>query len=147
MKNSKIAYCSICYLLYAPVYVKGARGGGVTDPYKMLSQPCTYSDNSQSKRTGRMQSLYVVIGHFSSAVLDGRVLHILWLQRSVDNVFNNSLYLLCFIMNLLLIWNYSDPDSTLLNILNFDWDLKLGRVKKVLKKCTNGASPRLPLLF
>ncbi len=34
-RTAKIAYCSICYLLYAPVYVRGARWrGGVTDPYK-----------------------------------------------------------------------------------------------------------------
>jgi hypothetical protein len=38
---------------------------------------------------------------------------------------------LCNIITVLLIRNYSDPDSTLLNILYFDSDLKLGRVKNV----------------
>ncbi len=70
MKNSKIAYCSTYYLLDAPVYVKGARwrGGGVTDPYKNVEPTYTLT----SHRINELEEGNLVIGHFSSAVLDGR---------------------------------------------------------------------------
>jgi hypothetical protein len=53
--DSKIAYCSMCYLLYAPVYVKRARWRGGS--YRPIQKCWAYSDKSHNERTGRRQSL------------------------------------------------------------------------------------------